>query len=503
MQAHGGHVDDVDAIVVGGGTAGPVVAARLVEAGRRVLVLEAGPDYGSFGTPGWPSDLLDAQTIPVSHDWGYRSGDELPGRSLAYERARVIGGCSSHNGCTITWGHRADYDGWAGLGLNGWGADDLQPLFREASTKMRVRRFAPEEITPFHRAFIDAGVARGLPELDDLESLDGVPSVGPEPSNSPEGTRWNAAFAFLDPVRDRPELEVRGGAQVHQVLIEDGRAAGVEYTHDGAVREAWADLVVVACGTYGSPELLLRSGIGPAEDLWNLGVDIVSDVPGVGRNLHDHPGFQLYFEPTAELEKRQQAFAATGRALPDEQAFAKVATSFADDGIFDAHLFPEVAMDGRYALYAAYLRPRSRGVLTLRSSDRAEPPRIDHAYLSDPDDHDLSALAEIVELGRGLARSEELRSVLKREIEPGPDVKKGEPLREAIRAGVIHYWHPVGTCAMGPASDPMAVADAEGRVRGVEGLVVADASLMPVTPRATTNLPTVVVAERIASSLVS
>jgi choline dehydrogenase len=501
MQPHAGHLDDVDAIVVGGGTAGPVVAARLTEAGRRVLLLEAGPDYGSFGTLGWPSDLLDARTIPISHDWGYRSGDELPGRALAYERARVIGGCSTHNGCTVSWGHRADYDGWAGLGLDGWGAEDLLPLFRDASTRMRVRRFTPDEITPFHRAFLDAGVARGLPELDDLESLDAVPSVCPEPSNSPEGIRWNAAFAFLDPVRDRSELTVRGGAQAHQVLIEDGRAVGVEYAHDGVLREAWADLVVVTCGTYGSPELLLRSGIGPAEDLWNLGIDIVADVPGVGRNLHDHPGFELYFEPTAELEKAQQAFAATGRALPDEQAFAKIATSAAEDGIFDAHLFPEIAMDGRYAMFAAYLRPRSRGALTLRSAGRGETPRIDHAYLTDEGGRDLEALAELVELGREFARTAELRAVLKREIEPGLDVKKGEPLLEAIRAGVIHYWHPVGTCAMGPADDPSAVTDGNGRVRGVEGLVVADASLMPVTPRATTNLPTIVVAERIASAL--
>ena len=216
-------------------------------------MLEAGPDYGSFGTLGWPSDLLDAATIPTSHDWGYRSGDELPGRALAYERARVIGGCSTHNGCTVSWGHRLDYDGWAARGLPGWSADDLLPLFGEASLRMRVRRFRDDEIAPFHRAFIDAGLDMGMPELDDLESLDGVPSVCAEPSNSPEGVRWNAAFAYLDPVRGRPELEVRGGVTVTHVVVEGGRAIGVDLVDGGVADTVWADLVVVAGGTYGSP----------------------------------------------------------------------------------------------------------------------------------------------------------------------------------------------------------------------------------------------------------
>jgi choline dehydrogenase len=494
-------VEGYDAIVVGGGTAGSVVTGRLVEAGRHVLVLEAGPDYGSFGTLGWPSDLLDAATIPTSHDWGYRSGDELSGRALPYERARVIGGCSTHNGCTVSWGHRLDYDAWAARGLPGWSAEDLLPLFGEASLRMRVRRFRDDEIAPFHRAFIDAGLGMGMPELDDLESLDGVSSVCAEPSNSPEGVRWNAAFAYLDPVRGRPELEVRGGVTVTHIAVEGGRAIGVDLVDGGVADTVWADLVVVAGGTYGSPELLLRSGIGPAEELWNLGLDIVADVPGVGRNLHDHPGFELYFEPSAELERRTTAFRATGKPVPDEQAFAKVATSRAVDGVFDTHLFPEVAMDGRLAIFTALLTPRSRGALTLRSEDPSVAPLIDHAYLQDPDGHDRAALTEGVERARAFAANPAMKAVLRREVEPGLDIK-GAELADAVRAGVIHYWHPVGTCAMGGREDPAAVTDADGRVRGVEGLVVADASLMPTTVRATTNLPTVVIGERIAASLI-
>ena len=494
--------DGVDAIVVGGGTAGSVVAARLVESGRTVLVLEAGPDYGSFGGLGWPSDLLNASTIPTSHDWGYRSGAELEGRDLPYERARVIGGCSSHNGCTASWGHRADYDGWAERGLVGWAADDLAPWFQEASQRMRVRRFRDEEVAPLHRAFVEAGTELGLPSIDDLESLDGTPAVCVEPSNSPQGVRWNAAFAYLDPVRGHPGIQIAGGVLVHRIVIEDGRAVGVMASGlPGGAAEAWADLIVVTGGTYGSPELLLRSGIGPAQELWDLGVPIVADVAGVGRNLHDHPSFELSFEPTDELVSRTQAFAATGMPVPDEQGFAKAATTGAPDGVFDLHVFPETAMDGRTAIFAAYLTPRSRGALTLRGPDVDDPPRIDHAYLSDQGGHDLAALTEGVALARGFASSPAMRPLVGGEIEPGPTVGSRD-LAHEVRTGVIHYWHPVGTCAMGPVGDPNAVTDPDGRVRGVEGLVVADASLMPATVRATTNLPTVVIGERIADALV-
>ena len=368
--------------------------------------------------------------------------------------------------------------------------------------RMRVRRFRDDESCPSIARSWTPAPQMGLPELDDLESLDGVPSVCAQPSNSPEGVRWNAAFAYLDPVRDSPDLEIRGLATVERVMFEGDRAVGVRWRGEGGTQESWADLIVLAGGTYGSPELLLHSGVGPAKDLWDLGIPIVADVAGVGRNLHDHPSFELAFEPTEELASRTKAFAASGKPIPDEQGFAKVASSAAPNGVFDLHVFPETAMDGRTAIFAAYLTPRSRGSLTLRSATSGEPPRIDHAYLSDEDGHDLAALTEGVEVARAFASSDAMRPLLGRELDPGSGARTPDTLREAIRAGVIHYWHPVGTCAMGSDDDPDAVTDAEGKVRGVEGLVVADASLMPATVRATTNLPTVVIGERIATTLV-
>jgi choline dehydrogenase len=479
-----------DAVVCGGGTAGSLVAARLVGAGQRVLLLEAGPDYGHLDEGRWPADLLDSSTIPASHDWGYTSGPELPGRSLPYERARVIGGCSAHNGCTVSWGHRADYDAW---NLPGWSGAELLPLFKEASRRMRTRSFADEELTPMHRGFIEAGAALGLPRVDDMATLDGVPGVGAEPSNSPGGVRWNAALAYLDPVRGDPALSVRGDTTVDRVLVERGRAVGVcAIGADGAAFEARAGLVVLTAGAYGTPLVLLRSGIGPADDLRALGIDVVADNAGVGAGLHDHPGFELFHAATAELERRNAAFAVGGMPLPDEQGFAKAASSHCSGAPFDLHLFPALAMhERRPSIYIACVAPRSRGRISLSSRDPSATPQIDHGLLADPDGHDLLVLAEGVSLAREITARPELAELLGEEIEPGI---RPDPIA-AIRAGVIHYWHPVGSCALGVACDE------RGRVHGLDGLVVADASLFPQTPRATTNIPTLVAAARVAEWL--
>ncbi len=477
-----------DAIICGGGTAGPVVAARLVEAGRRVLVLEAGPDYGPFDGGAWPPELLDSATIPHTHDWGYTSGADLPGRSLPYERARVIGGCSAHNGCTVSWGHRADFDGWD---LPGWSADELLPLFDEASRRMRMRRFADQELSPFHRAFIEAGAGLGLPVVDDLDTLDGVPGVSAEPSNSPDGVRWNAAFAYFDAVRSSPLLEIRDRSIVDRVLVEGGRAVGVRAIGEGGAFEARAELVVLSAGAYGTPAVLLRSGIGPADQLRALGIDVVADNAGVGANLHDHPSFELIYERTDELDRRDAAFVAAGQTVPDEQGFAKIASSLCQGAPFDLHLFSEMLTERRPGIFVACLTPRSRGTVTLTSADPEAPPRLEHGFLSDPGGHDLAVLTEGASVAREFAAQPQLAALLGAEVEPGT----GTDLAAAIRRGVIHCWHPVGTCAIGIACDE------RGRVHGVDGLVVADASLFPQTTRATTNLPTVVVGERIASWL--
>jgi choline dehydrogenase len=202
---------EVDTVVIGGGTAGAVVAGLLAEqSDERVLVLEAGPDYGPFGDSRWPEDLLDARALGYTHDWNYASGDTYPNRVVNFQRARVIGGCSSHNGCAAIWGSRVDYDGWADMGLAGWSSAELLPLFARAAERLRVRRYAQHEVTPFQQACLDAAQDAGIPLTDDLNDFDQDEGMATSPVNILDGTRWNAAFAYLDPARQRPNLTIDG-----------------------------------------------------------------------------------------------------------------------------------------------------------------------------------------------------------------------------------------------------------------------------------------------------
>jgi choline dehydrogenase len=468
-------VTEADVVVVGGGTAGAVVAGRLAEAGIDVLVLEAGPDPGTFGDPRWPADLLNARELGTSYDWGFQ------GDGIGFERAQVLGGCSAHNGAIQTWGHRADYDGW---GLPGWSADELLGLFERSSAQQRVWTYAPEELTPFQAAWHAAGPGAGLPQLAHTNDLDEATGIAPESVNIVDGVRWNTAFSYLDPVRDR--LRIRGDALVDRVLVEHGRATGV-LVGEETVR---AGLVVVAGGTYCSPAVLLRSGIGPAGDLRALGIEVIADLP-VGENLHDQPFALLRWQGSPELE-RAMAAAAQERWTPDEQVMAKAASS-ADPDAFDLHVMPySPTVDGvrHWCAGVAALLPRSRGRVWLLDRDPAALPAVDHRFFSDPEGHDLAVLAEGIALLRELVAQPGLAELLGPEVDPGP-----VELAAHLSAHPDNYWHPVGTCAMG------AVTDERGRVHGVEGLRVADASLMPVVPRATTHMPTTVIGERIAASI--
>ena len=487
-----------DAIVVGGGTAGAVVAARLVQAGLRVVLIEAGPDYGSYDVGGWPAELVDACALPDTHDWGYR-GRGAAGQQLAFERARVIGGCSTHNGCAQLPGWRGDYDAWAASGCPGWSSEELRPLFARSIERLRVRHFSPDEIQPFQRGFLEAAVAAGIPQTEDLGDLDGKIGCGSEPMNVVDGVRWNTAFAYLDPVRGRSGLTIVPDATVDRVLIANGRAFGVRAMVDGEPRELRADLVVLSAGAYGTPEILLRSGIGPAADLRELGIEVQADLPGVGANLHDHPASQLEFAGTERLGEELELFA-RAHWLPEEQTLAKLASPMAD-GPFDLHVYPWMEPDEaqpsgwRCVVPVGLLTPRSRGRLALRSADPAERAAVDHAYLAEP--ADIAALAYGVRWALQVVRQPEIGGYLGPPLRfpPGMD---DDALDAWIRSTHTHIWHPAGTCRMGPDPARGAVVDPRGLVHGVPGLRVADASVFANLPRATPALPTVVIGERIA-----
>lgn len=494
-------VNRPDVLVVGGGTAGAVVAGRLAEAGVRVTVLDAGPDYGPWRAGRWPEELLDARRPPELHDWGY-AGPGADGHRLAFDRARVIGGCSAHNGCAQSWGWRGDYDRWASMDCAGWSAEELLPLFVRATERMRIRRYDTEEIQPFQAAFIDAAASAGVPRADDLDDLDGGAGVAVEPVNAVDGVRWNASFAYLDSVRGRPELTVVGDALVDRVLFDGTRAVGVDALMADGREEFHADLIVLSSGAYGTPEVLLRSGIGPARELRALDVRVVADVPAVGRGLHDQPAIELAFHAGRELVHALDEYAAV-RWMPEEQAIAKLATP-QSDGPYDLHVYPWVEPDPtsrwRCVLPVALLTPASRGAVRLRTSDPTVRAEIDHRYLSDQDGLDLTRMAWGLRWISDLARGE-LGPWLGDPIDPPPDLSDDVAVDAWIRSTHGHYWHPGGTCRMGPKGDPHAVVDRMGRVAGVSGLRVADASIFPSIPRATPALPTVVIGERMAGML--
>jgi choline dehydrogenase len=419
-----------DVIVAGGGTAGCVLAARLSEdPARRVCVVEAGPDYGPHDAGRWPADLLDARRLALdSHRWA-QEGDD---RSQA--RARVLGGCSSHNACALVRGEPRDYDEWP----EGWRAADLAPYLDRAERELRAHFFADAELTPWHRAFAAAA--------GDL--------VVRHPFNLVGSTRWNAAFAYVDPARGRTNLEIVPDTIVDRVLVEGGRAVGVS-TPGGDLR---APLVVVTAGAYGTPGILLRTGLGSP----------------VGEGLADHVGVGMGWEATPELRHEAAAFEA------EHPLFMAGLTIKLDDLFF----FP--ALDPGYEISAAifFMKPRSRGSVRLTASDPEAPLAIDHGFLSDPAD------VEPLVAGIERVRTFDLAYYAGAELRPGD-----RDLHEYVRAEVRGFFHPAGTCAWGRVTDDRC------RVDGIEGLVVGDASLLPTIPRANTNLTVAAVAERLAELL--
>ena len=487
-------------VVVGGGTAGCVVAARLAEAGADVLLLEAGPDYGPLAGGRWPADLLDATTLPTSHDWGCFGGTGAGGQSLTFDRARVIGGCSSVNGSAQSVGWRGDYDRWGDV-CPGWSARDLEPAFERAKAATGVRVPPDDEVQPFQAAFLAACEVVGVPRTDDLADLDGGLGVGVTPVNIERGMRVNTAVAYLDSVRGRPNLRVVGGVLIDRVSITRGRADGVVVIADGEPVTVRADLLVSCAGAYGTPMILQRSGIGEASRLRGLGIEPVVDLPGVGRGLQDQPTALLWFRGSSEFERRLADHARSHGFLPEEQCIAKVRSGRGDDGApYDAHVFPwiERHVDGwRCVVPVALLTPRASGRVEVAGPDPRATPVVDHGYLGD--ERDVERMLALLPLVKEMVLAEPLAVLIGDVLDTTP--WQEADLRPWLRRSHAHYWHPTGGARMGREDDPWAVVDRRLRVRGVEGLLVVDASIFPSTPRATTALPVTAVAEHAAALL--
>lgn len=495
----------VDTLILGGGTSGAVVAGRLAEhSDESVLVVEAGPDYGARRDGRWPVDLVDASALAASHDWGYASGTYAE-RSVAFQRARVIGGCSSHNGCAAIWGHRLDYDTWAEAGNEGWSTNDLLPFFLAAMERMRVRQPAASEATPFQQACLDAALQLGIPLATDLNDLDDPVGMALSPVNIVGGERWNTSFAYLDPVRNRANLRIAGNHLADRLLLDGPHVVGACVIGSNGPVDIRAGRTIVSAGTYGSPAILLRSGIGDAEELAVVGVDPRHQLSGVGRNLHDHPSVSLEFAGSDRLRSAMNEHRTT-QWSPEEQTIAKLRSSRCTEA-FDLHLYPvggpidSQANEWRWAFPVACMTPRSRGSLRLAAADPETTPIIDHGYLNDVDGHDAAVLSDGVAIAKELTQQPALATLIGEELPPFARAGQADLLAR-IHATVEHYYHPVGTCKMGPISDPDAVVDNTGAIHGLEGGFVADCSIIPVVPRANTNIPAVVIGERIASFLI-
>ena len=495
-----------DYIIVGGGTAGCVLAARLSQdPAARVLLLEAGgtPAGDQFADPSaWP------RLVGSGADWGEQTVPQADAGPLPYPRGRVLGGSGSVNAMAHVRGHRSVYDGWAAAGAPGWDYESLLPYFNRAERRragasgagrgetgpVSVGPVPPQDRHPVALALADALAAAGYPQADDLSGT--WMGVGwADLAITASGRRSGPFTAYLQPAMSRhPGLEVRTGCTVISLIIRHGRCTGVSYLHGAFAHEARADGEVIVCaGAIGSPRLLLLSGIGPADELSQLGIRLVADLPGVGRNLHDHPTVKATYQ--------------TATTLPPSihnhgEVYAAIPGPYAGDAP-DLQVFPlltGLAAPGRrapspgFALVAAAMTPDSRGTVRLASADPLAPPLIDPGLLRDG--RDLERLEDALSIARRAALHPAFTRLGCTEAAPGPSSWDVASVRAYTRATVSSYNHPAGTCRMG--TGPGAVTDPELRVHGITGLRVADASVMPLIPNSPPHATVLAIAEKAA-----
>jgi choline dehydrogenase len=496
MDSGVGEGESFDVVIVGGGTAGCILAARLSEdPGRSVLLVEAGPDFR--GIDDCPAQVIDETIFPFDMMWAYDAvATERDPHHVVAVRGRILGGSGSVNGMLYTRADPADYDAW-GSAL--WTNEALRPVFERierdldvpdgvtrAHGQVPLRRVPPEELAPVQVAFMDAALASGHQQHDDLlvNEHDGVGTV---PRNCLDGVRMSMAHCYLNPVRDRPNLTVRGDTTVARVLVEEGRAVGIEVVDGDAGSIITAGEVILAAGGIGSPHLLTLSGIGPRDVLERLGIPVVAELAGVGRNLTDHAVVEI--------------LATLRPGVASDDARPVTAVRYTSPGSPQSGDMYLLAMTGdepvQVKIIATLHLPESIGAIEVRSADPTEQPVVHFGYLGT--ERDVERLRHAVRHAVELLETDAFRSIVEGVVAPPAGALGSDAALTAwIERSVGTMLHSAGTCKMGDGGDPDAVVDERGRVLGVAGLRVMDFSVAPIVVRAPTNATAMAIGERMA-----